>query len=88
MVCQAFNCPPDVAERQELPLVVGVLDARAAREALRLFNDGKRGAAELGKRPDLQRLLLDLVRAQGATNATWESVIATAPPGDEDGSGG
>lgn len=84
MVCQAFGCPPDVAERQDWPTVIGILEARAAKEALRLFNGGKRGLAELGKRPDLQRLMLAMVRAQGSPDATWESVVATAPTPEAD----
>ena len=66
MVCEAFGCPPDVAERQDWALVTAVLEYRAAKAAIDLFNAGSRGVAELQKQPGLVALLLEINRAQGA----------------------
>lgn len=69
-ICEAFGCPPDVAERQDPRLVRAVIDYRNAKQAIAWFNDGERGQEQLAKYPELGTLLLELVRAQGGAAAT------------------
>ena len=69
-ICTAFNCSPDVAARQDLVLVQGILDYRNAKQAIGLMNQGATGFDELSKQPHLTDLLLRMVRAQGAGMAT------------------
>lgn len=63
MICEAFGCTPAEALQQDWPLVEAVLDYRAAeRAAALLASEG--GAEQLAQQPALQRLLLDMRRAQ------------------------
>ena len=63
MICQAFGCTPAEALQQDWPLVEAVLDYRAAeRAAALLASEG--GDEQLAQQPALQRLLLDMRRAQ------------------------
>ncbi len=41
-----------------------IIDFRRARTAIDLFNSGRQGAEQLGKRPDLTALLLEIAKAQ------------------------
>ena len=69
VICEAFGCTPAEALRQDWPLVEAVLDYRAAeRAAALLASEG--GDELLAQQPALQRLLLDMRRAQNqATEA-------------------
>lgn len=75
-VCSAFGCPPDVAGRQDWALVQAILDYRQAREAIALFNRGRSGVEEMGRRPEMQEMLLRLVKAQEGEGATLEHAMA------------
>ena len=71
MICEAFGCTPAEALQQDWRLVEAVLDYRAAGQAAELLaNEG--GAELLAQQPALQRLLLDMRRAQ---NQTAEPVV-------------
>lgn len=63
VICEAFGCTPAEALRQDWPLVQAVLDYRAAQRAAALLA-GADGAERLAQEPALQRLLLDMRRAQ------------------------
>ena len=39
MVCEAFHCTPDVAERQDYQLVTAILDVRLLEAAKQQHND-------------------------------------------------
>lgn len=45
-MCEAFTCTPGEAEEQDEELVMDVLFARAARQAVRTFNDPKQTMSE------------------------------------------
>ena len=63
MICEAFGCTPAEALRQDWPLVRDILDYRAAEQAAALLaSEG--GDDLLARQPALQRLLLDMRRAQ------------------------
>ena len=84
MVCETFGCPPDVAERQEWAVVQAIQDYRAAMLARDLFNSGRKGFEQLRKRPELQRILLEMYRVQSGNNVTLEHVFAVmGERGDE-----
>ena len=63
MICEAFGCTPAEALQQDWPLVEAVLDYRAAERATALLAS-EDGAELLAQQPALQRLLLDMRRAQ------------------------
>ena len=66
MICEAFGCTPAQALRQDWPLVWDILDYRAAEQAAALLaSEG--GDERLASQPALQRLLLDMRRAQNQT---------------------
>ena len=87
-VCEAFNCTPDVAERQDWALVQAILDYRAARLAVDLMNDGSRGYEQLVKRPELQDILLRMHRAQQGDQVTYDDVVRAMATEDDDGERG
>ena len=63
VICEAFGCTPAEALRQNWPLVRDILDYRAAERAAELLaSEG--GDEVLAQQPALQRLLLDMRRAQ------------------------
>ena len=70
LICEAFSCTPAEALKQDWPLVEAVLDYRAAERAAALLASDD-GAELLAQQPALQRLLLDMRRAQ---NQAAESV--------------
>ena len=71
MICEAFGCTPAEALRQDWRLVEAVLDYRAAeRAAALLASDG--GDELLAQQPALQRLLLDMRRAQNQATEAFE----------------
>lgn len=43
---------------------MAIVEYRRARTAIDLFNSGRDGAEQLGKRPDLTNLLLEIAKAQ------------------------
>ena len=63
VICEALGCTPAEALQQDWPLVEAVLDYRAAERAAALLAS-EDGAELLAKQPALQRLLLDMRRAQ------------------------
>lgn len=65
-VCEAFGCPPSVAEEQDLTTVQAVLDYRMARAARDTFNQPDRARAfeALQANPELLRMLSMMHRAQ------------------------
>lgn len=63
VICEAFGCTPAEALHQDWPLVEAVLDYRAAERAAALLAS-EDGAELLARQPALQRLLLDMRRAQ------------------------
>ena len=74
-VCDAFHCTPKEALVQDWTLVQGVFDYRNAKTAVELFNQGKKGVEELGKKPALMNLLVELHRAQfDAATLEWADV--------------
>lgn len=84
-MCEAFNCPPDVAERQDAMKVNAILEYRLARTAIELFNQGANGVEALQKHPAMVNLLVELHRAQGS-EATEEAIIADMQArGNDDG---
>lgn len=54
-----------------------IVDYRRARLAIDLFNGGRQGAEQLGKRPDLTALLLEMGKAQGGQQTTIDDVYGT-----------
>lgn len=83
-ICESFGCTPDVAERQDWQKVKSILDYRAAKAAVSLFNGGKQGLEALLKQPHLQELLLEMHRAQSGIDVTMDQVLETARD-DSDG---
>lgn len=75
-MCEAFNCPPDVARRQEWTEVQAIFDYRLALAARDLFNQGAKGFEELNKRSELQRILLEMHRAQVGQHVTLDDVMS------------
>lgn len=63
-----------------------ILDYRRARAAIRLFNGGEKGLAELARRPDLTEILLEMGRAQAGDGLTLDHMLANraAEAADED----
>jgi hypothetical protein len=59
VVCEAFGCTPDVAERQDWHVVNSILRYRAAKAAHHAFLRGT-----LADEPALQALYSDLVAAR------------------------
>lgn len=75
-ICAEFGCTPTEAQQQDALLVEQVMTYRRARDAVSLFNGGKKGAAELQQHPELLDLLLDLSRAQtGWATMTLEQAL-------------
>jgi hypothetical protein len=72
----AFGCTPDVAERQDLTLVIGVLNYRSAKHAIELMGQGSRGFDELTKHPELGGLLMRMLRAQDLQVETPGDAVA------------
>lgn len=54
-----------------------IIDYRRAQLAIDLFNGGRNGAEELGKRPDLTALLLEIAKAQGGDETELDDVYRT-----------
>ena len=63
-VCEAFECAPDVAERQDYETVRDVLEYRAAREAVRVLRSDDRQSAFRALQGPLGELLVLMSRAQ------------------------
>lgn len=82
MICREFGCPPDVAQRQDWPTVLAVLEFRALEQAIDLM--GQRGGmAELEKRPELVALLLETHRAQFGTATTLADLARDHVPAED-----
>jgi hypothetical protein len=79
-VCAAFGCTPSQALREEWTLVSRVLEYRNAREALRLFNGGPTGLAQLQQQPQLVALLLAMTRAANGDDTLTESALLASAP--------
>lgn len=62
-VCRMFECPPDVAERQDWQLVQRVMEWAAFEHAVTLYRDPKR-RGELAQQPGLVAVLIEARRAQ------------------------
>lgn len=60
----------------DITMLLAILDARRARLAVDLFNDGRHGRAQLAERPDLMDLLLEMARAQQGAHITQADVLA------------
>ena len=85
VVCEAFGCVPDVAERQSRQLVTAIIDYRNARYAIELMNGGADGAQKLGQHRELMDLLLEMKRAQLGPSIrdvrdALDAIRANAPP--------
>ncbi len=76
-VCEVFSCPPDVALRQDWHLVQAILEERAARRAVDLFNQGGEGFEALKQSPGLQEVLLEMHRAQSGAGVSLDDVYRT-----------
>lgn len=65
-VCELFGGYPGPggAEQQDYRLVIAISDYRAAREAVRLFNEGRKGMEHLNANQPLLDLLVELARIQ------------------------
>jgi len=64
VICAAFDCPPDVAERQDWPKVEAILEYRTAEAAVALVNQGGEALKALGANPAMGNLLVELHAAQ------------------------
>lgn len=74
-----------MALQQDPALVWAVFEYRAARTAVDLFNQGNKGYERLSKEPALQRILLEMHRAQQGDAVTLADVYqAMESLGDED----
>lgn len=82
VVCEAFGCTPDIAERQHQPTVHRILEYRAARQAVDLFNGSPETRKILSQRPELQQLLIDMHRAQSGAEMTTDQLMEIAGDGD------
>lgn len=83
-----FNCPPDVALRQDWPTVRAIIDYRNATEALEAANDTKHGVKRLQQAPHLAALLLEMHRAQNADatlDGLYHDIATRAATEGEDG---
>lgn len=77
-VCEAFGCPPDVAERQNYGLVSAILDYRAAMRAREVFNQPNKRQAfdQLRANPRLLEILALMRRAQAGQSLDGVSGLA------------
>lgn len=57
--------------------LMAIVEFRRAKLAIELFNSGRDGAEQLGKRPDLTDLMLEMGKAQGGPQTQIEDVYGT-----------
>ncbi len=76
VVCDAFHCAPDVAERQSWRTVKAILDYRLAEAAVRAFNDADAGMETMKQCPQFAQILAEMQRAAGDDGATEEAMRA------------
>jgi len=82
IVCEAFGCTPDVAEKQDWSLVQAILDYRNAKVPLELMQQGEAGAKAMAAHPDVMNPIGELYRAQDLRAAK------NVPPDAGDNNGG
>lgn len=65
-ICEAFQCTPAEAMKQDPALVAAIFDVRNYRQAIDLHNQGAEGQKELVKHKGLVEIVLEVKRAQEA----------------------
>ena len=64
-ICEMFDCDPETAKRQDPQLIREIIEFRAARQAIALFNDTEHGGpSQLADNPAMTDLILEMKRAQ------------------------
>lgn len=75
-MCEIFGCTPDAAEELEPTKVARVIEYRAARRAVELFNQGAKGLEQMVKAPVLAAVLRDMMRAQESANMSVDDIYS------------
>lgn len=82
-----FGCTPAEAERIDPRHVTEIAEYRMAKQAIAVFNQGRKGIEQMGSNPALGQILADMLEAQQGETASLDTVVglmAARPEPDED----